>query len=860
MMMVADLYRSTFGRSNNEIQSRQSDRGNVAARQLCWGVLVGLITVCSSVEAQEPAQTLGLWDYLNDHCIHCHGTDEQKADRNFEELTMDLSEEGAIDQWQEILDVINRGDMPPPEEPQPYSNLTKRFVAELTGRLRAAIEKYADTEVARFRRLNRVEYRNTIRDLCGLNVHSFDPTVNFPADERVDGFENIGEHLVLSDYLLQKFLDASSAIIDKAAQVPEPTARTNRVFGPDDLENRKFHFRPQIQFQVNVDSKYVDIGHGDRFSDRVQPMRFRGVPYDGYYTIRVKAEGINREHPYDPKLLGVDRDEPIKMEVLVADPRVGGRLSGNATDRSVALVPLRDHQSEIYEYRVWMDKGFVPLVRYANGPQPIKAVLFKIAPRYHAESLPSNWRSGTDHKPAEEKERYLSDVYLGPRLRIHSIELDGPHTLSWDQTSHAALFGDHDPSTGLIDPDAVIRRFLWRAYRRPPLESEVSRYQDYMRTRVEKGEKTRAALLTTFKAILCSPGFLYIEVPPSKNEDATDSFLLASRLSYFLWSSMPDEELMDVAQDGSLNAPEIMLAQVRRMLNDPKARAFTQQFTDSWLRLNELGTMPPDTVKFAEFYRRRLQSLMKTETQTFFDHMIRNNLRVELFIDSDFTFLNRYLADHYGIDGVVGDEFRKVKLPADSMRRGLLGHASILTVTSNGVETSPVTRGIWVLENLLGNPPALPPPDVNPLEPDIRGATTIREQLAKHRNVETCAECHRKIDPYGFALECFDPVGAYREKYVSDEAGRTLKIDTSGRLATGEEFADVAELTQLLLKRQDQFVRCLTEKMLTYALGRELSVADLPQVDSITESLARRGGGLRDLVELIVLSEAFRAR
>lgn len=796
--------------------------------------------------------------FVQEHCIRCHGAEKQKADRRFDTIQGNFSGEHTLNQWQEILDAVNRGEMPPEDEPRPTAAQTKRFVTTLTLQLETAYATHTAQDRARFRRMNRYEYRYTIRDLCGVNIQSFDPTTHFPADEKVDGFENIGEELVISDYLLQRYLEAASQSIAKASQTTSEIEPIHKVFSPNDLEDRRFHFRPQISFQVNVDGSHVDVGHGDRFSDRVQARRFEGVPADGYYTIRIKAEAINREHPYDPELLGIDRDEPIKMEVLVADPDVGSRLSGNATDRSVAVVPLKDHQAEVYEYRTWMDKGFVPILRYINGPQPIKSVLFRIAPKYHPDVLPSNWRSGTDRAPAERKEQYMSDVYQGPRMRIHRMEIEGPERAPIEETSLAALYGEQASKPDSVDCDVAIKRFLLRAFRRPPLDSEVNRYRDFMKARVNLGESEENALLTTFRSVLCSPNFLYVEVPPDETKPDHRQFRLASRLSYFLWSSMPDDELFEIAAKGQLDDAKILRAQIARMLKDPRAKAFTEHFTDSWLRLNELGSMPPDTVKFPIYYKRQLEPLMKRETHNFFHYVLANNLSIKHFIDADFTFLNRYLADHYDVPGVAGDEFERVSLPKRSLRGGLLGHASVLTTTSNGVETSPVTRGIWVLENILGTPPSPPPPDVEPLEPDIRGATTIREQLVKHREVETCAECHRKIDPIGFALESFDPIGGFRTSYVDEDGKPTHKVDTSGRLATGEPFVDLAQLKRLLLDRHDQFAKCLSEKMLTYAIGRELTVHDRSEVAAITERLASRGHGLRDLVELIVLSNVFR--
>jgi len=315
---------------------------------------------------------------------------------------------------------------------------------------------------------------------------------------------------------------------------------------------------------------------------------------------------------------------------------------------------------------------------------------------------------------------------------------------------------------------------------------------------------------------------------------------------------MPDDELFELAEAGELKNPATLERQVRRMLGDEKAQSFVAHFTDTWLRLNKLGSMPPDEKMFRPYYTYELEPLMKRETRLYFKHLLDNNLSIEGFLDSDYTFVNAYMAQHYGVEGVVGDEFRKISLPPNLLRGGLLGQASVLTTTSNGVETSPVVRGVWILENILGTPPPSPPPDVEPLEPDIRGATTIREQLAKHRTVSTCNDCHRKIDPLGFALENYDPIGTYRATYK-----RRKEIETAGELPSGEKFENIVQLKSILKQRKDQFAHCLTEKMLTYATGRTLTHKDRPVVEAIVNNLSKSGYGLQDLVALVATSEPF---
>ena len=833
-------------------------------------VLVAILVLASASSTNAFAEVgpsaVDPMGFIQTHCIGCHGEEKQKGDRRFDRLTLDFHDLDTVWDWEEILDMLNLGEMPPEDEPQPGSKEKFAMIDWITSELETVHAARAEEEQTLIRRLNAVEYRNTIRDLLHLNVDSFDPTGEFPPDEEVDGFQNLGKSLVVSDYLLEQYLKAASQSLEKAIEFDQAPPVLREFFVADDVTDRRFHFRPQIWFEVNVDGRYVDIGHGDRESQRYYPDRFQGVPADGYYTISIDATAVGRENPYDPEILGLDPTEPLKADLIVTNPSVGSPdRRTNASDRTVATIPIADNDRQIYQVRAWMDKGFVPIIVFANGPRPFKRRMRGIAERYHMDVMPSNYRSGTDSEPAEVQEIYMSDVYEGPRLRIFSMAIEGPEVDHWPPKSHQAIFGSQPVNPARIDPISVVERFAPRAFRRPLLSSERDRYVDFYNRLRNSGSAPLAAIKATLAAILTSPNFLYIQRPWGDSPDEevlipehADQFTLASRLSYFLWSSMPDDELLAVAARGELASPHELRYQALRMLRDKRARAFTNQFTDSWLRLNKLGSMAPDAENFRVYYDRSLQPLMKEETRSFFQYILEKNLPVDEFLRSDYTFLNRYMADLYGIEGIVGDHFRKVRLPPESPRGGLLSQASILTTTSNGVETSPIVRGIWILENILGTPPSPPPPDVEPLEPDIRGATTIREQLINHRKVETCAECHRKIDPLGFAMESFDPIGQYRTHYLNPAGEITSEIDTTGELPSGQGYRDMDELKQVLLERKHLFAKCLTEKMLTYALGRELSFGDRALVNGILEDLENRGNGLQDLVELVVTSEAFR--
>lgn len=315
---------------------------------------------------------------------------------------------------------------------------------------------------------------------------------------------------------------------------------------------------------------------------------------------------------------------------------------------------------------------------------------------------------------------------------------------------------------------------------------------------------------------------------------------------------MPDNELIELASEGELLKPQVLRRQVHRMLIDQRSDALVEGFLGSWLGLRDLGSTPPDRGSFPDFYHYDLGGAMRQETFLFTRHMIDENLPARLFLDSDFTFVNRSLARHYGLEPPQDRGFQRVELQ-DRRRGGLLGQASVLTLTANGIDTSPVLRGVWLLDNLFGSPPDPPPPDVEPLDPDTRGATTIRDQLEKHRSVASCRDCHRKIDPLGFALENFDPIGGWRDGY-----GRGKPIDASGELPGGQKFLDVVEFKEILIRRRERFVRALVEKLLAYAVGRRIEPLDRPDVDQILESTQKQQYAIADIITEVVLSKAFR--
>ncbi|MEL6898604.1 MAG: DUF1592 domain-containing protein, partial [Planctomycetota bacterium] len=400
-----------------------------------------------------------------------------------------------------------------------------------------------------------------------------------------------------------------------------------------------------------------------------------------------------------------------------------------------------------------------------------------------------------------------------------------------------------------------IRQFADRAFRRPATKEELNRLNDFYQLRISKGSAPLAAYKDTLKTILCSPGFLYLQ--PVRQSNRVQPHGVATRLSYFLSSSTPDAQLSESATDQSILDREVRAKHAMRLLNTETRERFVHEFLDSWLNLRTLGEMPPDRALFWQYYAWDLRSDALAETRSFFDDLIQRNASADSLLDSEHAFLNRDLAILYDMPDAVPatdprpDRIRRVAL-SDNQRGGLLGQSSVLTVTANGIETSPITRGVWMLENIIGLPTPPPPEDVPAIDPDVRGATSIRNLLEKHRESDACYQCHRRIDPMGFALEAYDPIGVIRSRYTNKS-----KIDTAGELPSGDRFSDIRQLKQLLLQRKRFVVRTLVERLFAYALGRPLDPINQQYVDAVLQQTQPEGYRLRDLIVAVVKSPLF---
>ena len=840
--------------------------------------------------------------FVSDYCMDCHDDATEKGGLSMEKLSTVITAANSKD-WLRILEQAERHTMPPADELQPSAEDRLAAVLELEGRLVAYVRTLPERELAVLRRLNRTEYRNTIRDLMLLNVNSVDPTREFPDDNRVHGFSSNGEKLVTSSFLLRQYLEAAEQVVEQAIHFkPKPESRRWDLQPPFNRARSGFTGAERAFYQKVLKQPQPFQTLYERMSgmpkDYFHPIDElnAGMPESGWYRIRIRAEARFRYTELDPKDPALDlrahkfpsqwdSAEPLRLSLSTAtlegiDPDNNEALEYASThyqsgQRELATWDLPDDQPTWLECRVWLNRGEYPRLGFPNGPTD------------------SNYRISNFFKA--NKERLLSkeqlalyetdraggggdfNIYMwfeSPRIRVSRIEVEGPLNDLWPPKSHRVIFGPEAYRSA--DAGAVLERFAARAWRRPAASGEVAPLVKLVRAAEQGGLSPEAAIQEGIKAVLCSPEFLYRE----EKNDVLTGYEIASRLSYFLWSSMPDETLLKLAISGELSQPAVLRQQAMRLLQDPRSGAFVDEFLNGWLALRKLGAMSPDVRKFPVYYDDDLEPAMRSETRLFFRQLLNTNGSIERFLDSDYAFINKELAQLYGIDpklvaeaqgrpveglsreDVVPDAdgdapslaFAQVKLP-DARRGGLLGQASVLTLTANGVDTSPIIRGVWLLENILGAPPAPPPPNIPGLEPDIRGAKTIREQLQKHRESANCRTCHKQIDPPGFALEHFDAIGRWRGHYMADKVA--LPVDASGRFGA-TTFKDVSGLKTELLNRREQFARCLVEKLLLHALGRELDVADRPHIRKIVETAAKNGYRLRDLVMLCAESEIFR--
>ena len=843
------MFGSGVGQATVPGNARRAECLILAGFQSVLRIVLLTLTGSGFVAASASAEpTKDLSQALSAYCIDCHGPDKQKGERRVDQLKFPLPDGDSAILAQEIVDQLVHGDMPPKKSDQPDQKARLKLINQLREQIRhyrANSESVGGETV--LRRLNQREYRNTVRDLLRINLDMFDPARNFPRDRTSHNFDNIGDALTTSGFLLEQYLDAADQVVEKAfAPAEKPEVRSWHFTAP--FEQQPELLRPH---RMAFKSRYLCIHeaiNSDRHWGEYAPiLKFKdGVPHQGRYEIELLVQGLNRDHPHPKSKVNIDKDEPMWLGVIPGNLKHAALHDPQPFEKVLAKLEVPEDEPRWRKTTVWLDKGYTPRFIWLNGLSGARSLHSRIG-------LQMLKKEGKGNNPFGA--HYIKTLTEGrlPHIRIHEIKIRGPIYDDWPPASRRAVLGDK--SFAPAKTTEILRDFASRAFRRPATDKELERLMSVVEKRRGAGRDALGALKDALKVVLCSPSFLYLDDgADSKQGGKPADLAFASRLSYFLWASMPDDELLAAAGKGELSEPAALRRQVDRMLADGRAEAFYEGFLDSWLNLRELGGMPPDRRAFAVYYEKDLRPLMLRETRLFTRHLVEENLSLMRFVDSDFTFANKTLAQFYGLEPMSGYEFRKVALN-NRNRGGLLGQAGVLTVTANGIETSPVTRGIWILENIFGTPPPPPPDDVEPLDPDVRGATTVRDRLMKHRDTPACNDCHQKIDPPGFAMENFDPIGRWRGRY-----GSKREIDASGELPSGESFGDVVEFKRALLKREEQFTRMFVEKLLTYGAGRRMEAVDRAEVDRIVADARKAGLGARDILQLVVESPILQSR
>jgi hypothetical protein len=730
--------------------------------------------------------------FLAKYCTGCHGFEKQKADLNLEAFSENVALYKDREIWETVRDLLVEREMPPEDKTQPSEEERIQIVQFINEEL----AKFDCDEIGRpgrvtIRRLNRAEYDNTIRDLMGVD---FKPADDFPLDEVGYGFDNIGDVLSLSPILMEKYLTAAEQVVTKAivSEVPIWPPRQK-------LEAESFRSRADdiVRAEDNVMGFY---------REGTATKLFR-VETGGRYLLRIRAYG---------QQAGTD---PARLSVRI-----------NRNEAQIVDVPAFDTNPKTYTVPISIEASSHRLeLGYTNN--------------YNQNNNP------------------ISDLNGDRNLFVDHVIIEGP--LDAPQPvlpeSHRRIFTE-TPETGqeLEVAKRILPPFVTRAYRRPVKKPEMEQLFALVEYALEQEATFEESIQIAIQAVLASPSFLYrweLDSRAEGVEAATSRTLtpyeFASRLSYFLWSSMPDDELFELAANGSLMNPGTIKKQIKRMLSDPRADALVTNFAGQWLQFRNLDTITPDPDLFPTFDN-ELRASMRKESELFFGAIMREDRSILEFLDADFSFVDQRLAAHYDLEGEFGTEFQRVRFDSRSPRGGILTQASTLALTANPTRTSPVIRGKWVLEQILGTPPPPPPPNVEELEEskEATESASLRERLEIHRAKPECATCHSKMDPIGFAFENFDAIGKWRD------LDGNFPVDSSGELPDGRTFNGAKDLIAIL-KTEETFIRTITEKMLTFALGRGLEYYDKCATDDITATLIAAEHRFSALVQAIVMSEPF---
>ena len=789
-------------------------------------LLIPWLLGTAKLYAEPPRE---LRPFIEKHCVDCHDSESAKGGLDFGKLPSDLNRPETLAKWVHIFDRVDQGEMPPKKKPRPEAGEKARFTQILAAGLTTSDRANKATVL---RRLNRNELEQTLNDLLSIN-EELAPLL--PEDGRAQGFDKVGEALDLSSVHLQRTMDAARQALNAAMNKGDAPEKIDKTIGFGDGRNA-----------THIGKSWHKLADGSvvTFNEATYPalMAEFEAPIAGLYRVTLGGRAYQSEKPV--------------MVTIFSGPF----FTGSPT-------------------RFQSVQEFLP-----DGNEVQIEVQLKVRDKVRLFPDLRTFDYNLNQKTGPAK-------YPGPGLAMKPMRVEGPLLPQWPGKGHKLMFGDlpNAPTAEAakrmkyekrrtqqmyevtsaqpaVDGPKLIKAFVAKVVREKSQPTQADAYVRLFEAELKNGSTFEESLLTTYTAVLCSPANLYFHEQPGR----LDAWAVAGRLSYMMWGTAPDEELRRQAESGALLKPATLRAQTDRLITDPRAQRFVRDFTDQWLSLRNIDATTPDKQLYPE-YDDALKAAMLDETRGFFAEVLAKNLSVTDFLDSDWTMLNNRLARHYDIPDVEGVAFRKVALKPEDHRGGLLTHASILKVSANGNNTSPVVRGAWVLDRILGTPPSPPPPGTPGVEPDIRGAVTLRQMLEKHRSTESCNSCHSKIDPPGFALESYDVAGGWQTNYRS--LGRQFKsppdlkrvqwrvgppVDASGVTANGRTFADLREFKQkVLLADPEAFTLALTRKLAAYGSGRAMGFSDREELRRIAHETFTRGNGLRDLLHNLVQSDLF---
>jgi copper chaperone CopZ len=854
--------------------------------------LLAVVVLPATVSAADAAKT-----FVSQFCSDCHGKTTQEATLDLTSLPRDFGNPDHFRRWVKVHDRIAAGEMPPKDAAQPDAAQRTAFLKSLGESLIAA-ERAKANDIPKLRRLTRAEYENTIRDL--FDMPGIALAGNLPADGSAHGFDKHAEALDISHVNVKKYLEAADHILNYAiATRPQPPniqrrriSLVNRggfvahvvMNGDGVLLKNKL---PDPEFPPAGDQNHLDQGAHERWGSfrngaSVGLFRHEDESFNPYfiehvtvYPARYRVRTSLWSFQWDKgKVLPGRGTEAARLSVvqLTGDGRGGQHPSYVLGYFDAPAEKPREH-----ELVVWLN---------------------------HNEMMGLNTASLAPVANYSRKGRAMA--FTGPGIAIDWIDVEGPLYESWPPKSHKLLFGDlpltefkvadhpgvrpprrlrvrqlgagqnrPDPSLGLWtvqseaalkDAERLLAKFLPKLFRSPVAEEVRREYVALVKERLDAGDCFETAMRAAYRNAMVAPDFLY-------HVETQDDDALACRLSYFLWNSLPDEQLRQHAAAGNLRQPKVLHAEIARLLQHPNSQRFIEDFLGQWLKLRQIAATDPDRKLYPEFSP-YLQDSMVAETRAYFRELLDKDLDASHLVKSPFVMINEKLATHYGIAGVSGSRIRNVSLPENCPRGGFLTQAAILKITANGTTTSPVPRGAFVMDRILGQPPEPPPANIAAIEPDVRGATTIREQLKKHRNHAVCASCHKQLDPPGFALESFDVIGGLRSRYRSigegDPAERGLidpfigisfklgqPVETAGQLADGRAFKDITQYQSLIAADSTRLLRNLAQQFTVYSTGHTVRFSDRPALEEIVRRTQAQGGGIRTLLHEVIGSPLF---